>query len=141
MIESASIVNRQSSIDNINRNSTISIDNPQSQSSIANREIGNHQSAISNALGSFDADLLQRFIRTSLPLGHEDVAHVLEILDSHPAGPEPAGGEIAEGVEEGDAVGHCRRGLGGPRDIVEQLRPLSLGARDEHLVVTIGGFA
>ena len=38
-----------------------------------------------------------------------------QVLDAHPAGPEPAGGQVAEAVEEGDAVRELRRGLAAAR--------------------------
>ena len=62
--------------------------------------IGGHQLLVSRR----DAELLQRFVRTSLPFRHHDVAHVLEIGHAHLARQEPGRGEVAEAVEERDAV-------------------------------------
>ena len=98
------------------------------------------------AVGSFrsadhharHAELLQRLVRAAVP-AHRTVAHVLQILDAHLRRPEAGGGEIAEAVEEGDAVrvparirpGRSRRAR--PRDVVEHRRSLSVGAVDERL--------
>src|SRR5262249_2682572 len=57
--------------------------------------------------------------RAPLPIGVEDVALVLQIGDAHLAGPEPRRREIAEVIEELDAVVQPLGSLVGPRDIVE----------------------
>src|SRR6188472_1291907 len=68
---------------------------------IASPQVWVRKNANSAAL---NAQFLQDLVRASLPLGNDRVADVLEILDAHLAGPESAGSQIAEHVEERHAV-------------------------------------
>ena len=55
-----------------------------------------------------DAKLLQRVIGAAVPARDRSIAHVLQIVDAHPRRPEAARREIAEAVEERDAVRELR---------------------------------
>src|SRR6185503_17920621 len=67
-----------------------------------------------------DSQFLQPVGRAALPVGHERVAHVLEIRHAHLAGEKAAGGQLTEAVEEGDAVGMTRLRLPPwPGDVIE----------------------
>src|SRR6267378_464777 len=76
-------------------------------------------------LGVSDAELRQRFRRTAIPIRIECVADIAKVFHSNAAGPEAGRSEIAESIEEGDAIGHrgwCARG---PRNVVQDLLTLS----------------
>src|SRR5690606_39961976 len=45
-----------------------------------------------------DAEVLERLVRAAVPLRHDGVAHVAQILDADLRGPESRGDEIAEPV-------------------------------------------
>jgi hypothetical protein len=53
---------------------------------------------------ALDSQLLQHLVRAAFPLRHKHVTRVLKIFNPHLAGPEAAGGEVAEHVEERHAV-------------------------------------
>ena len=76
------------------------------------------------------AQLRQRLGRAAVPLVRA-VAEVLQVLDAHLARPEAAGGEVAEGAEEGDAVAHL-----GSHGVPIELGPAPRsGARGEGISV------
>src|SRR5215470_17872249 len=70
------------------------------------------------------AKLRELLRRAPLPIGVEDVALVLQIGDAHLAGPESRRREIAEVIEELDAMVLALGSLVGPRDIVEHCAAL-----------------
>src|SRR5687768_1845532 len=80
------------------------------------------------------SQLLHHLWRASRPLGHVAVAHVLQVVDPHLAGEEPARREIAEAVEEGDAVREPRLRFLRPGDLVEHLGALRGSRRDKILL-------
>src|SRR5437899_5128854 len=82
-----------------------------------------------------NTELLQRFIRTPLPVLDEHVALILQIGNSHLRRPEPAGREIAEAAEEGDGMAQAGLRLRGEGDVVEELPALRVAAGDERLVL------
>src|SRR5690348_3873332 len=84
-----------------------------------------------------DAELLQRLLGVAIPSCDGAIAEVLQILDAHLRRPEAARSEIAEAIEERDAVRMFELRLDGPRDVVEHGRPLRLGAIDKGLVVPL----
>src|SRR6267378_2107628 len=84
-----------------------------------------------------NTQLLERGIRTPVPIVDEHVALILQIFDAHLRRPESARGQIAEAVEEDDVVAESRVGIGHVRDLVEDGPALRIGERREPLVVTL----
>src|SRR6267142_4319403 len=66
-----------------------------------------------------DPQLLQRRVRTAVPLVEKHIALILQILDAHLRRPETARGEIAEAVEERDFAAQSRVAIRRVRDLVE----------------------
>src|SRR5262249_15953265 len=85
-------------------------------------------------------DLLHRLVGPALPFRNGVVADVLQVLHPHLRRPEPARGEVAEAVEEGDAVLHLGLRLLRPGDVVEDGGPLAVRAIEERLVVAPRAF-
>src|SRR6185503_17341359 len=77
------------------------------------------------------AKLVECWSWTSIPLRHRPVPHVLQVVDAHLARPESGRGEVAEVVEESDAILHF--GAGTPRigDVIEHRFALRVVAVDE----------
>src|SRR5688572_15406579 len=79
------------------------------------------------------AQMLQRGFGTAIPCGHDGVADITEVFDTHPAGPEPGRSEIAKAIEEIDAVTELRRSACGPGDVFENRGLLRIVEVREHL--------
>src|SRR5688572_16742117 len=84
--------------------------------------------------------LPQRLVRAAIPFGDEHVAHELQVLHAHLAGPEARCRQIAEASEESEAVrliGPCRLDAG---NVVEHLPPFSVSTCGESLVEAFAAF-
>src|SRR5690606_40458811 len=66
-----------------------------------------------------DAEVLERLVRAAVPLRHDGVAHVAQILDADLRGPESRGDEIAEPVEECHTRLHRLRRARRPRNVIQ----------------------
>src|SRR5262245_61210298 len=84
-----------------------------------------------------DSQLLQRRIRTAVPLVEERVALVLQILDPHLRRPEATGGEIAEAAEERYDLMEATIRVRRVGDLVEDGVALCIGQGGEPLVITL----
>src|SRR5437773_5718969 len=83
-------------------------------------------------------ELLERCVGTSRPVGHEFVSSVVEVGDPDLARVESRRGEVAEHVEEGDAVAVLGLGPLGPRDVVEDRKSTRLNS--SHITISYAVF-
>src|SRR5438445_12855060 len=81
-----------------------------------------------------NTELLQRFIRTPLPVLDEHVALILQTGNPHLRRPEPAGRELAEAAEEGAGMALPRLRIRRERDVVGEPPALRVAAGNERLV-------
>src|SRR6185295_1791783 len=77
---------------------------------------------------SLHAQLLERLVRAAGPARVHHVAQILQVFHAHLAREEAGRGQVAEAVEECDALAHFRLRLLRPRDVVEDGGALCGGA-------------